>query len=43
MIRMEEGGCGGGLVGEQKDELHVIVPSSDNSLKGRGSRLCACP
>ena len=32
MIRMEGGGCGGGVVGEQKDELHEHVPSSENSL-----------
>ena len=32
MIRMEEGGCGRGVVGEPKGELHVRVPSSENSL-----------
>ena len=32
MFRMEGGGCGGGVVGEQKDELHEHVPSSENSL-----------
>ena len=32
MIRMEGGGCGGGVVGEQKDELHEHVPSSEMSL-----------
>ena len=29
---MEGGGCGRGVVGEQKDELHVRVPSSENYL-----------
>ena len=36
MIRREGGGCGGGVVGEQKDELHIIVPSSENSLLKEG-------
>ena len=36
MIRREGGGCGGGVVGEQKDELHVLVPSSENSLLKEG-------
>ena len=36
MIRREGGGCGGGVVGEQKDELLVLVPSSENSLLKEG-------
>ena len=32
MIRMEGTVGGGGGGGEEKDELHVCVPSSENSL-----------
>ena len=32
MIRMEGGGWGGGVVGDQKGELHECSPSSENSL-----------
>ena len=32
MIRITGGGCGGGVVGEQKNELYEHVPPSENSL-----------